>query len=85
MEEDLFYLARNIHNVVRELHVLDQSKVQEHPTKSNYWLLDVNGLPNEVSASDIIYIPFLVSSYNPKESYGLLKRGARAINICLAN
>ena len=78
------YLARNMHNVVRELHVLDQSKVQEHPTKSNYWLLDVNGLPNEVSASDIIYIPFLVSSYNPKESYGLLKRGARAINICLA-
>lgn len=78
------YIARNIHNVPRELHVLDQGEIQPHPTKPDYWLSEVNNLPKEIPDRDIIYIPFMVSSKNAKHSYGILKKGARSINICLA-
>ena len=80
----IIYIGRNPHNVPRQLFVLDQAKVQPHQSRPDYWYVNVPGLPNEVPDSDIIYIPFMVKTNSPLDAYGMLKKGARSINICLA-
>lgn len=87
------YLARNKHDLVRELHVLDPTCVSADDLYEGYsypqMYYNYDGknygvIPDEIPIKDIAYVPFLPMATDLTRSYGLLTSGREAIASSLA-